>query len=181
MAQLTIDDIIKIGDISVPLSANYEGDGDLYGKRLATTDPLTIALVTDALRWQWQSFPDIPEVRATATMTITDVSNSLESTIEVFINDPNLGLISLGSYTMQPSDTTTTIAATNIANALNSNVYGFSASSSNNVVTIVAAENLGSSINGYNIIYTIVDPTLLIAENNDYLITENSYYLTTEQ
>lgn len=180
MAQLTIDDIIKIGDISIPLSANYEGDGDLYGKRLATTDPATIALVADALRWQWESFPDIPEVRATGTMTITDVSDSLESTIQVFVNDPSLGVVSLGSYTIQPSDTTTTIAATNIANALSSNVYGFVVNSSTNVITITAPENTGASINGNSITYVITAPTLLIAENNDYLITENSYYLTTE-
>lgn len=180
MAQLTIDDIIKIGDISIPLSANYEADGDLYGKRLATTDPMTVALVTDALRWQWESFPDVPEVRATATITITDVSDSLESTIQVFVNDPSLGVVSLGSYTIQPSDTTTTIAATNIANALSNNVYGFVATSSNNVITITAPENTGASINGNAVTYVITAPTLLMTENDDYLITENSYYLTTE-
>jgi hypothetical protein len=65
MAQLSISDIIKLGDISVPLSSNYQVNGNLFGKRLAFTAPITIAIVTDALRWQYEGFPTIGDNLAT--------------------------------------------------------------------------------------------------------------------
>lgn len=66
MSQLSIPEIIKLGDISVPLSSNYQANGDLFGKRLAFTAPSTIALVTDALRWQYEGTPTDSTLRGTA-------------------------------------------------------------------------------------------------------------------
>lgn len=51
-SQQTIAETILIGDLSVGYSANYQSLGVLFGQRLATTAPTTIAIVTDALRWQ---------------------------------------------------------------------------------------------------------------------------------
>lgn len=65
MAQLTIPEIIELGDISVPLSANYKSNGSLFGTRFVFTAPVTIAVVTDALRWQYEAFPTIGQNLAT--------------------------------------------------------------------------------------------------------------------
>jgi hypothetical protein len=66
MAEITIPDMIEIGDVSTYLAANYEGEGSLFGERLAVTSPQSIQLVTDALRWQYESFPDDSTIRGVA-------------------------------------------------------------------------------------------------------------------
>jgi len=76
MARLTINEIIELGDVSTYLSANYQDAGKIFGGRLAETAPQSIALVTDALRWEQESFPDIPEVRATGTITIDSTGDT---------------------------------------------------------------------------------------------------------
>jgi hypothetical protein len=87
MAILNVDEIIDLGDISNPLAANYQANGNIFGPRKAVTAPQTIALITDALRWQWEAFPDISEVRATATIT-KDTTGDTGQIITVTIDDP---------------------------------------------------------------------------------------------
>lgn len=123
MSKFSVPDIIKLGDISVPLSANYNYDGEVLGKRLATTSPLTIAIVTDALRWHYEGFPPTSLEDAVGSITITSVGNNGDK-IEVFVNDVELGLISLGSYIKQPTDTDVNTLAENIALALGGTSLG---------------------------------------------------------
>lgn len=51
MAIPTIPQTIARGDISIYLAANNNSVGALYGGRLSPVSALTIAIVTDALRW----------------------------------------------------------------------------------------------------------------------------------
>lgn len=52
MSIATIPQIIVRGDISTYLAANDNSKGALYGRRIAAPiSPITIALITDALRW----------------------------------------------------------------------------------------------------------------------------------
>lgn len=146
MSNFSVPDIIKLGDISVPLSANYNYDGEVLGKRLATTSPLSIAIVTDALRWHYEGFPPTSITDAVGSITVTNVGNNGDK-IEVFVNDVELGLISLGSYIKQPTDTTVNILATNIYNAL-TNLYGYTTSLLNATITITVRPGLGDSMNG---------------------------------
>lgn len=171
MSQLSIDRIIEIADMSVPLSADYETSGELYGKRLATTAPETIAIVADALRWHWQGFSNISEVRATASITINNTGD-VGDNILVTVYDPFLGGISLGNYTLTAGDITTDLIATNLGAALASNQYGYAISVYQNVVTIQAAQGTGSLINGTFLFVTISSFGFLNTENNDRLITE---------
>jgi hypothetical protein len=180
MSQLTIDKIIKIADMSVPLSADYETEGELYGKRLATTAPESIAIVADALRWHWEGFPDIPEVRATASITIDTVGDGGDI-IYVQVNDPFLGVISLGNYTLTSSDTTTNLIATHLGLVLFGNQYGYAISVYQNVITIEAAEGTGALINGNNLLVTITSPGFLTTQNGNRLITQNGKYIITQQ
>jgi hypothetical protein len=179
MAQLSIPDIIDLGDISTPLALNYQADGSLFGPRKTYTAATTIALVTDALRWQWEGFPDITEVRATSTITIDTIGEEGQ-TITVTVNDPILGNISLGSYTITSSDTTVNITATNIANALSNNSYGYGISVTNDEITITAGEFLGSSINGITPVCTITNVFFISTESDDIITTENNINLITE-
>lgn len=180
MSQLSIDRIIEIADMSIPLSADYEISGELYGKRLATTAPETIAIVADALRWHWEGFPDIPEVRATASITI-DTVGDVGDNIAVTVNDPFLGVISLGNYTLTSGDTTINLIATHLGAVLFNNQYGYAISVYQNVITIEAAEGTGALINGNNLLVTITSPGFLITESGNRLITENSNNIITEQ
>lgn len=54
----TIAETIDIGDASVFLSGNDNSKGSLFGKRLASpTSPVLIAIVTDAIRWEYDTYP----------------------------------------------------------------------------------------------------------------------------
>jgi len=107
MEQLTITDTIQVADLSVPIAANYQNDGDLFGHRKATTAANTIALVADALRWLWEDFPTVPQVQAVGSITIDSNSNGTGwNSIEIFVNDPYLGVISFGKvYPQYPGET----------------------------------------------------------------------------
>ena len=101
----TIEETINIDKSTVSLMAVDQQKGALKGVRLVKkASPLLISMVTSALEWGNESFPSVSEVRATATITITDLGTTGDA-IEVFVDDPELGLISLGSYQKQSSDT----------------------------------------------------------------------------
>lgn len=154
MEQLTITDTIEVADLSVPLAANYQSDGDLFGHRKAVTAPPTIALVADALRWQYESFPDIPYVAAVGSITIDSNTDGWNS-IEIFVNDPYLGVISFGQcYPPSPGATPEIIAATIWSNSLLiAQGYGYNLIndiSAPTVVYVYAPITYGSAINGDN-------------------------------
>lgn len=54
MSIATTIQAIERGDISTYLSANYVSNGALFGARKAPISPVTIAIVTDALRWGYE-------------------------------------------------------------------------------------------------------------------------------
>lgn len=182
MSQLTITETIRLGDISVPLALNYQANGDLFGKRMAFTAPQTIAVVTDALRWQWAAFPSIPEVRAIASLTIDTIGDTGDI-ITVNVNDPTFGLITLGSYTLVDSDTTTDIIAANLAAVLVNNIYGYAITvsvSQLNMIYVTAAEFTGAAINGNNLIVVVTPIGYLSTQGDEPLITENNYNIITQ-
>lgn len=179
MAKLTIPEIITLGDISVPLSANYQTNSSLYGKRFTFTAPTTIATVADALRWQWAAFPDIQGVAATASITI-DTIGDFGQTIIVTIDDPLLGNIALGSYTITDADTTTDIIATNLGNALSLNSYDFKILVLNNQINITAPFVDGAFINGVYPICTIITTDFLVTESDERITTQNNFNIITQ-
>lgn len=179
MSQLTIPEIIELGDISVPFSANYQAKGSLYGTRLAFTAPQTIALVTDALRWHWAGFPDIQEVSATATIII-DSTGDTGQIITVTVNDPLQGVVTLGSYTLTDGDTTIDIIATNLAAALELNTYHFGVSVLNNVITLIAPFGDGALINGVSPVCNTTQIEFLATKFNERIITQNNLNIITQ-
>lgn len=170
--RLTINEVIRIADLSTPLALNYNEEGALFGKKLNKTNALTILMVADALRWQWAGLPTTAGVRATGTIGINTLGD-LGDNITVFVNDPNLGVITLGSYTIDASDTTLDITASHIGAVLATNTYGYSISVTDNIITILAPLALGSTINDHNNLYVIITPHYNITtEIGERIITE---------
>lgn len=63
----TIPQTILNGEISVPLAANDNSAGSLFGARLSSpTSPVTIAMVTDALSWMYESTGSYTDQEMTA-------------------------------------------------------------------------------------------------------------------
>lgn len=119
--------------------------------------------------------PDLgEEVLATGSISVTDVGDDGDS-IQVLVNDPSLGSVSLGTYVKQQSDTNNIILAASIANAIASNPYGYTATSSSNVVTITARSGLGASINGgMRLSVNIVSPDKLLINGTDFLLINSN-------
>lgn len=180
MSILSVPEIIRLGDLSVPLSANYQSNSSLFGKRLAFTAPTTIAIVTDALRWQWAAFPDIAEVKATGNITI-DSTGDTGQIITVFINDPFLGILNLGSYTLTDSDVSADIIASNLGSILSANTYQYEIVVVNNVINITAAPETGALINGGNNIFVNITQIGFLADDlGDRIITQNNLNIITQ-
>ena len=66
MSLLSIGEIIELGDVSTYLSLKYKDEGKLFGAKLDGISPKSIAIVTDALRWQNESFPNDESTRGVA-------------------------------------------------------------------------------------------------------------------
>ena len=173
----TIADIIQIAKISQYLCANDVDKKGLYGGGVDLLLPDKIYNIRKSVEWAFNNPIESSYVNATATITIDAVGDD-GSIIEVSVNDPYYGIIVLGSYTKQSTDTDTTILATNIASALSGNTYGYVVTSLTNVVTIEARDGLGSSINGNSrLIVSLTDFTFLTTESGNPLITESSNYI----
>lgn len=171
MEQLNTVDTIKTADLSVPIAANYQANGDLFGHRKSVTAANTIAVVADALRWQYEAFPDIPEVNATSNITVTSSSGGVFiNYVNIYVDDPILGIVMIGQSPSIGDD----FSANDIADALwsgistSSNNYGYDAGlqpSGVNTFTVTAPSGRGSSMNGISIYFEISNGSF------DYIIT----------
>ena len=66
MALLTIQEDINNGLICTYLAANKKASGALFPNVLPTTDAVTIAIVTQALKWQYEAAPTTTNLRLVA-------------------------------------------------------------------------------------------------------------------
>ncbi len=147
MPLYTVEEIIVIAKNSQWICSNEIGKGGLYGGGIDLQLPRKIKAIRQNVEWMFDLDGGVIEVNAVAYITITSIGVDGYS-IEVFINDPILGAISLGTYTKVSGDTNTTILATNIASALDANNDGYDITSTGNVISIEARIGLGASVNG---------------------------------
>lgn len=163
MEQLNTVDTINTADLSVPIAANYQANGDLFGHRKSVTAANTIAVVADALRWQYEAFPNIPEVNATSTITITSPSTipSVIGYVNIYVNDPILGVIMIGQSQGIGNTSTLNDICYNIwVGILSSpNNYGYNVGPEplSNIFTIIAPSGRGSLMNGISIYFEYID------------------------
>ena len=171
----TVEDIIKIAKISQYLCQNDITDKGLYGGGTDLLLPRKIYNIRKSLEWAYGY--NIEEVNATGYITIDTIGDTGDF-IQIYVNDPLLGILLLGEYELNDSDTNINIIASHIQQSLSSNMYGYATSVNNNVITIVAAVGLGATINGgNNLFYVITIPKFIASELNQILQTENSLNL----
>jgi len=143
----TIEEIIEIAKISQYLSANDIAQKGLFGGGVDNELPNKLYNIRKSVEWAHTYSQNITEVNAIGSINIIDTGR-IGQTLQVFVDDPVLGYIFLGQYQIQPGDSSPTAVAVLVANALNTNTYGYVASSTGAVVSITARPGLGSSING---------------------------------
>lgn len=106
-----------------------------------------------------------------------DTLGDTHDLMEVFIDDPDYGVISLGVYEQSINDTTTSIYAQNAAQTYNSNPYGYIVTYYLNQIIITARSGVPSSINVGDRISVVITPyvaTGRITEDGNNRITENN-------
>jgi hypothetical protein len=143
----TIQEIIEIAKISQYLSANDIAQKGLFGGGVDNELPNKLYNIRKSVEWAHTYSQNITEVNAIGTINIINTGN-IGQTLQVFVDDPVLGYIFLGQYQIQPGNSSPTAVAILVANALNTNTYGYVASSTGSIVSITARPGLGNSING---------------------------------
>jgi hypothetical protein len=143
----SVQEIIGIAKKSQYLSAIDINKSGLFGGGIDRNLPNKIYTVRKSVEYMQGVDGQVEAARALGTVTITAIGNNGD-TFEVLIDDPVLGSISLGTYTKVLDDTTTTILATNIADEMNNNTYGYSLTTSGNLIRIYAPIGYGNLING---------------------------------
>lgn len=144
---LSVSNIVNLAEKSQYLSALQIQKKMLFGGGLNIYLPQIIYTVRKSVN-RIQTINGVrSETIASATITITSVPAN-GSTISVSATDAILGVISLGSYTKVSGDTTTSILAQSIATAISANSWNYTATVSNNVITIYVAPERGDSMNG---------------------------------
>ena len=67
----TIPQIIELGEIATYKAFNYVADSVLWGSRtVKTPDPVMVALITDALAWEYEISPANPNLRQVANFNL---------------------------------------------------------------------------------------------------------------
>lgn len=112
----TIKNIIKLAKVSQYLVDNDIANGGLYSKGIDELLPEKIYCVRKNLE-KVITDPDITYTNAVGYITINDVGQ-VGDTISVYVNDPEFGILLLGSYEVTILDTNVNTLAENIANAI---------------------------------------------------------------
>jgi len=150
MSLLPIDEIINLGDVSTYLSLKYKDEGKLFGARLDGISPKSIAIVTDALRWRNESFPNVEGQKASATITVTGTASS-EDEVNFYIDDPEYGYVQLGNYIYPGGEDIYQMAAS-ITTNLNLNSYGYTFVVNDNIITAYSRFDNASAMNGLSFV-----------------------------
>lgn len=140
----SIPTLIAEAKIAQYLWANNVSKSKIFNGTNTPNYSQLLYIVRKLVEWKYNN-TTVAEVRASASITVTSVPAN-GSNIMITVDDPVLGILIFGSYAKQGSDTTTTILATSIKNAISST--GYNVASALNVVTIIAPVGYGATING---------------------------------
>ena len=150
MSLISIGEIIELGDVSTYLSLKYQDEGKLFGARLDGISPKSIAIVTDALRWWNESFPNIEPQKAVCTITVSGYGSNGDYVNLKLTNDPEYGVIEFGGYTQ--SSLNPSVIAAGISQSINTNPYGYKSVVNGNVITIYSRLDNASLFNGLSFV-----------------------------
>jgi hypothetical protein len=150
----TVQQIIDIAKISQYLSLNDIDKKGLWGGGIDLQLPNKIYNIRKSVEWANTYSQNVAENSATGTITINSTGD-IGNAISVYVNDPELGILFLGSKTTQVGESSTSAFATSLAATINTNPYGYTAETLNSTITIQARNGLGSSINGHNRLFVV--------------------------
>lgn len=163
---LTVLEKIDIAKISQYLSLKDIGKSGLFGKRLDQELPYKLYMERAGVEWEYENEGLTEGIRASGNILIESLPP--ENTFYEFaFNYPGIGVVILGEYVVQQSDTDTIILAANIAQALNDNSYGFTFIALGSSIMYLAPLSLGSSVNGQSV-YLINDNNRIFDYTFDY-------------
>lgn len=163
-------DIINIAKISQYLCENSIDKRGLFGGGVDLLLPRKIYNIRKSVEWLYLNSGQGSEVNALGYIEINSLGSfSTGVNITVYVDDPVFGLLILGSYTVQASDTTEGILAASLGNILASNTYGYTITVNGSIITIEARPGLGSSINDNNRLQVVTSSRIF---NNSF---DNSF------
>lgn len=150
----TVEDIIKIAKVSQYLSQNDIENKGLYGGGTDFLLPRKLYNIRKSI--EWANNNEAQEVDAIGYIKINSSTGGWTS-IEIFINDPILGVISFGkSYTLY-NNTPSIIANTLFSDSLAiATAYGYTLENpiaTPDTIKITAPAGRGAKINGGNNLY----------------------------
>lgn len=167
----SVSRILSLAEVGCYLAANDIDKGNVFGKKLDERLPTTIYMVYKVLKKIYDNGGTAQsEVRATGLITIADIGNDGDE-IEVSVIDPIYGLISLGTYEKQNTDTDSSVLASSIIAEMNNNTYGYLFSSVGNVISIIARSGIGSLVNGLSNISVVITAARIF--DNSFDVTFN--------
>jgi len=150
----TIEDIIKIAKISQYLSQNDIENKGLYGGGTDFLLPRKLYNIRKSV--EWANNNKIQEVDAIGYIKI-DSSTGSWTSIEIFVNDPILGVISFGESYYLGSDDPAVIANTLLYDCIAiATAYGYTLENplaTPDTIKITAPAGRGAEINGGNNLY----------------------------
>lgn len=141
---LSIEDTIEIAKICNYLASNGKDRSAIFrGGSLTPTLPVQIYDTRKAVEWAYDQ--NYIARSATAIFYINGTAN-VGDEIEVVVDDPDDGEVTIGTYTLDSGDTDNEIIATNVAASITGS--GYSAVNNGIAVIVTAPYLLGDSING---------------------------------
>lgn len=160
----SILDKIKIAKVSQELAENDIDKKGLYGGGVDLLLPTKLYNIRKSVEWMYGINPPANEIRAKGYLNIDSIGRTDTGIIiTVYVDDPDFGIIVLGTYTVLSTDTSTDLVAIGLANSLTLNSYGYGISRIDSTITIEARIGVGSSINDNNRIQVVL--TLTIFDN----------------
>lgn len=143
----TIAEILDIAPICQYLAYNdIERNDYANGGTLDPLLPVKIYMARKAV--QWGVDQNYIARSATAVFYINGTGN-VGDVIEVVVDDPDDGLITIGTYTLDSGDTDNEIIAANVAASITGS--GYSATSNGIAVIVTAPFGLGNLMNGLDL------------------------------
>lgn len=156
---LTVLDKIEIAKISQYLSNVSTAKSGLFGPKPDQQLPEKLYLERKAVEWEYDGEGLTDGTRAAGTITVTSLGNTGDRYLFTY-DYPGIGVVTLGEYETQSSDTTTAILAASIASELNDNTYGFTFTVTNSTINYLGPLGLGASANGTAISCTYTEQFL---------------------
>lgn len=158
-----IQDIIDIAKVSEYLCNVDIRRKGLYGGGRDLLLPYKINNIRKSVEFL-KEYETVAGSSASATIQFSDTGTPF-GFITITVEDPQLGLITLVNYLIKLTDTTAQQLVSSLSNAFTSEPYGYTASANDDILTVYAPQDRGSTINGIDINANYTPATYAIGQS----------------